>query len=169
MRYLQMENCFLEFMKLHVNFVPLTRVNPSLDLRGTPPNSLHVYWLRIRRSAELRAVWRWIFFQPCRLLSFRLRRTEKQKLHRRWRCHVSAPQIEVLSQYLIGKDEEFKGLTSKNTELSQDLTNLRSEFYESQKQLQRQEQIHIESHQQVSNHYLTMWDLLDTLWPLKTK
>ena len=56
MRHLQMENCLLEFMKLCVNFVPLIRVNPSLDLRGTPPNSLHVYGLRIRRSAHLRAV-----------------------------------------------------------------------------------------------------------------
>ena len=37
MRHLQMEKCLLEFVKLCVNFVPLTRVNPSLDLRGTPP------------------------------------------------------------------------------------------------------------------------------------
>ena len=59
MRHLQMEKCLLEFVKLRVNFVPFTRINPSLDLRGTPPNSLHVYWLRIRRSAQLRAVHCW--------------------------------------------------------------------------------------------------------------
>ena len=44
--------------------------------------------------------------------------------------------------------------------------NLSCEFYASEQQLQRQEQINIHSHKQVSNHYITMWDLLDIvlLW-----
>jgi len=75
----------------------------------------------------------------------------------------------VLSQYLIAKDEEFKQIPSKNKKLSQDLMNLSCEFNAAEQQLQRQEQINIDSHKQVSNHYLTMWDLLDIVWPLKTK
>ena len=71
------------------------------------------------------------------------------------------------------KDNEYNEMTLVLNILVEHGTHLESKCSAAEQQLQeqreKQEQQNVEHLNQVSNRYLTMWDLLYTVYPLNTK